>query len=242
MMMNEENKNTGALYQVSIMNALLEGIYEGNTTLKEIAKHGDFGLGTFNQLDGEMIAFDGQFYQMRADGSSVLANENLKVPFGAITTFKPDFSYQVDEPIDKNGLDGIIKNMVSGENLFYAIYVEGHFTTVKTRTVSIQQKPYRPFTEVVEDQTEFDFNNRYGFLVGFFSPSYVQGITIAGYHLHFLSKDRRGGGHVLDFILEKGIVRLQVLSDYRIILPQQEDFKHASLGGDTSAAIMQTEG
>lgn len=240
--MNQENKNTGAIYQVSIMNALLEGIYEGNTTLKEMAKHGDFGLGTFNQLDGELIAFGGQFYQMRADGSSLIADENLKVPFGAITAFDPGFSYEINTPIHKDGLDRIIKDMVSGENLFYAIYVEGHFSNVKTRTVSIQQKPYRPFTEVVEDQTEFDFINRNGSLVGFFSPSYVQGITIAGYHLHFISEDRCGGGHVLDFTLEKGKLQLQVLSDYRIILPQQEDFKHASLGGDTSAAIVQTEG
>jgi len=240
--MNQENKNTGAIYQVSIMNALLEGIYDGKTTLKELAKHGDFGLGTFNQLDGELIAFDGEFYQMRSDGSSSIADENLKVPFGAITTFKPEFSHAINAPINKEGLDDIIKNMVTGENLFYAIYIEGHFSNVKTRTVSKQEKPYRPFTEVVEDQSEFDFNNRDGFLVGFFSPSYVQGITIAGYHLHFLSQDRRGGGHVLDFTLEKGTLKLQVLSDYRIILPQQEDFKHASLGGDTHAAIVQTEG
>lgn len=240
--MDMRKETSGTIYQVSIMNALLEGIYEGGTTLKEMARHGDFGLGTFNRLDGELIAFNGEFYQMRADGSSELADENLKVPFGAITTFDPTISYAIEKPVDKKGLDQMIKRLVVGENLFCAIYVKGHFKKVKTRTVSVQEKPYRPFTEVVKDQAEFDFSHRDGVLVGFFSPPFAQGMTIAGHHLHFLSEDRKGGGHVLDFILEEGELQLQVLSDYRIILPEQEDFRYANLGGDTSAAIIETEG
>jgi alpha-acetolactate decarboxylase len=54
----------GELYQTSLMSALITGIYEGEATYGEIRKHGDFGLGTFNQLDGEMIGFDGTFYQL----------------------------------------------------------------------------------------------------------------------------------------------------------------------------------
>lgn len=240
--MDTKYKNEGTIYQLSIMNALLEGIYEGDSTLKELAKHGDFGLGTFNQLDGELLAYNGEFYQMRADGSTELADENLKVPFGAITNFNPEISYDINTPIDKKALDKLIKTLVAGENLFYAIHIEGHFKNVKTRTVSIQHKPYRAFTEVVKDQAEFDFNDRDGFLVGFFSPAFSQGMTVAGYHLHFLSDDRKGGGHVLDFLLESGKLQLQVLADYRIILPEKADFQQANLSTDTSAAIIETEG
>jgi hypothetical protein len=60
----------GELYQTSLMSALLEGIYEGEVTYGELREHGDFGLGTFNQLDGEMVGFDGIFYQIRSDGSA----------------------------------------------------------------------------------------------------------------------------------------------------------------------------
>lgn len=51
------------LYQTSLMSALLSGVYEGSTTIADLLKHGDFGLGTFNELDGELIAFSSQVYQ-----------------------------------------------------------------------------------------------------------------------------------------------------------------------------------
>lgn len=47
------------LYQVSTINALLEGIYDGDTSYGELKQHGDFGIGTFSGLDGGMIELDG---------------------------------------------------------------------------------------------------------------------------------------------------------------------------------------
>ncbi len=43
------------------MLALLDGIYDGVISFEDLKKHGDFGIGTFDQLDGEMIAFDNEF-------------------------------------------------------------------------------------------------------------------------------------------------------------------------------------
>ena len=60
----------GELYQTSLMSALVEGIYEGQTRYGDLHAHGDFGLGTFNDLDGEMVGFDGVFYPLRSDGSA----------------------------------------------------------------------------------------------------------------------------------------------------------------------------
>ena len=56
------------LFQTSTLQALMAGVYDGNLTFQELARHGDFGLGTLDALDGEMIALDGVFYQARADG------------------------------------------------------------------------------------------------------------------------------------------------------------------------------
>lgn len=241
-MTNNKKDEVGTIFQVSIMNAMLEGVYDGEVTIEEMSKHGDFGLGTFNGLDGELIAIRGQFYQIRSDGTSVLADPKSKVPFAAVTSFKPQITKEINAPIDKAGLDAIIKQLTPSENLFYAIYLEGHFENVKTRTVSIQEKPYRPFTEVVKDQTEFDFKNQEGLLAGFFSPAYAQGMTIAGYHLHFLTHNRHGGGHVLDFTLTQGILKVQALPFYNVLLPELPAFENADLAGDKSSAIIATEG
>ena len=47
------------VFQCSLMSALLAGVYDGELTVRELLQHGDFGLGTFNSLDGEMIIVDG---------------------------------------------------------------------------------------------------------------------------------------------------------------------------------------
>ncbi|WP_288709787.1 acetolactate decarboxylase, partial [uncultured Serratia sp.] len=75
------NAGEGEIYQISLMSALIDGVYEGETTIAELLKHGDFGLGTFNHLDGELIAFSSQVYQLRADGSARKAQPEQKTPF-----------------------------------------------------------------------------------------------------------------------------------------------------------------
>ena len=43
-------KKTNSLYVSSPVNALVKGILREDKTLKEVLEHGDFGLGTFNNL------------------------------------------------------------------------------------------------------------------------------------------------------------------------------------------------
>jgi hypothetical protein len=45
------------LYQVSTANALVEGIYEDAVRVGTLRKHGDLGLGTFENLDEMNISF-----------------------------------------------------------------------------------------------------------------------------------------------------------------------------------------
>jgi acetolactate decarboxylase len=51
------------LFQVSISSALVEGVHDGEVSVKSILERGDFGLGTFANLDGEMVVLDGRVYQ-----------------------------------------------------------------------------------------------------------------------------------------------------------------------------------
>ena len=67
-----------ALFQTSTIDALLGGNYEGDVSFAELRARGDFGLGTFDALDGEMVALDGDFYQVKADGIAYEVDERLK--------------------------------------------------------------------------------------------------------------------------------------------------------------------
>lgn len=92
------------IFQTSTMGALLDGAYEGNVTVRELLRHGDFGLGTFNRLDGEMLVLDGVCYQLRGDGSAALADLDELTPFAAVTWFHPDGTIDVSAPHDRGAL------------------------------------------------------------------------------------------------------------------------------------------
>ena len=66
------------IYQTSLMSALLSGVYEGETTMADLLQHGDFGLGTFNHLDGEMIAFNRKFSSCVVTAAPAALNLNRK--------------------------------------------------------------------------------------------------------------------------------------------------------------------
>lgn len=90
------------------------------------------------------------------------------------------------------------------------------------RSVPAQEKPYPQLVEVTKNQPEFEFNDVKGTIAGFRCPSYVKGINVAGYHLHFLTEDKTGGGHVLEFSLIEGILALDYTSDFYLVLPREK--------------------
>src|SRR4029077_6556394 len=99
-----EDYRAGELYQTSLISALIAGLYEGEMTYGEIRKHGDFGLGTFNDLDGEMVGFDGTFYQLRSDGSAHPVTVDQKTPFAVVTFFRTERELDVSQPVTKRDL------------------------------------------------------------------------------------------------------------------------------------------
>ena len=100
-------------------------------------------------------------------------------------------------------------------NLMVAVRVVGELATMGTRTVTKQPQPYRRFTEATQDQREVTFPDVTGTLAGFRMPNYEQGISVAGYHSHFIDTDRRHGGHALDYRLVRGTVDISVHSELR---------------------------
>jgi acetolactate decarboxylase len=213
----------GELYQTSLMSALIAGIYEGEATYGQIRKYGNFGLGTFNDLDGEMVGFDGTFYQLRSDGSARPVTGDQKTPFAVVTFFQPEQELEVVEQMTKSDLLAMIEKATDA-NLFNAVRVDGIFDEVHTRTVQRQVKPFPPLTEATKHQAEKLFTNVEGTLAGFRSPTYAQGIGVAGFHLHFLRQDKRAGGHALDYRLRAGKVQVCTVRDLRVELPTSAEF------------------
>jgi acetolactate decarboxylase len=230
------------IYQTSTMAALLDGVYDGEVTFAEIAKHGDFGLGTFNQLDGEMVAVEGHFYRLRADGTAKLVDPQETTPFAQVAFFSPDSTHRFNGPLRRATLEALIDAVTPSKNLFYAIRIDGSFPRVLTRAVAKVAQPYPAFIEAAKHQATTTFTDAGGTLIGFRTPDYAQGLGVAGYHLHFLTGDRTGGGHVIDFTLDKATVQISAQADVHLNLPQTPAFMAANLTrNDLEAEIEQTE-
>jgi acetolactate decarboxylase len=229
------------VYQSSTINALLEGIYDGTMTYGQLRRHGDFGIGTFNALDGEMVGFDGRFWQITADGCAHPVPDEYQTPFATVLFFEPRIRRTLDAPLDYPALCALLDAAAGSANLFYAIRVDGRFRHLRTRSVPRQSKPYPPLTAVTQEQPVFDLYEVSGTLAGFRFPDFAEGMNVPGYHLHFLSDDRRAGGHVLAFELERGRLAIDDTSNFHIELPTDESFLSAELGGGRSDDVEKVE-
>lgn len=211
------------IYLTAPVNALVEGIFEENIPVAEIQKHGDFGLGTFNDLDGELVLLDGQIYRAAADGSVSLAGPQSLSPFACVTFFHPTSSEISNGELTYAGFLAWLTGLMPSPNIFYAFRIEGLFNQVKTRSVPRQQH-YRPLVEATKDQPEFYFNNVTGTLVGFFTPVFMASVNVPGLHLHFLSQDRQEGGHVLECQVKQVKAEIQFLYALELSLPHNLDY------------------
>jgi alpha-acetolactate decarboxylase len=242
-LLTHQHTHDDEVYQFSTISALLEGVYDGDVTVADLLRHGDFGLGTFNHLDGEMVVLDGVCYRLRADGTASKAAPTDHTPFAAVTTFREDFEIQIQNRTSRTELIDAIDAKIKSANLIYAIRIDGHFSNLHTRTVMAQKQPYPPLTQATEEQAETVFTDVSGTVVGFRTPDFEQGISVAGYHLHFLNEDRTAGGHVLDFEMERGGVAVSGASQLHLSLPTSGDFLGAQLSGaDLAERISKAEG
>lgn len=235
-------RDSHVLFQASTIGALLEGAYDGDLSFAELAEHGDLGLGTLNRLDGEMIALDGEFWRADVDGRVHPVAPEAKTPFAVVTRFEPTVEARLDEALDQPRLLERLDELVGPGASSCAVRLDGRFEAVRARSVPAQEQPYRPLTEVVADQHVFELRDIAGTMLGFRFPAYVEGIEVAGYHLHFISEDRSRGGHVLDCRAAGLRVRLDRSDDLHIELPPAIDLADPDLAAETHAAIVRAEG
>ena len=229
------------LYQVSTATALVEGIYQGAVQIAALREHGDLGLGTFESLDGEMVVVDGHFFQVRSDGSVREVQDNVLIPFAAVTAFSPDQSITLENCPDLSYLTSQFDALRQSDNFFYALRVDGTFDFIHARAMR-RTKEGVPLVQAAAVQPEFEFRNISGTLVGFWTPEYAKSLNVPGYHLHFISADRTRGGHLLQCRGKNLRLQIQREGDYHIVLPETEDFLKANLRRDPTAALAKAEG
>lgn len=205
--------------QFSILQALRHGAYDGHMPCGTLLQHGNFGIGTFDGLDGEMIVLDGVIMQSHTNASVSLPHHNTRTPFACVVPFIWDLSLIIDSRQSQSDLEARIRRALPGNNFPAAIRVHGRFLAITLRSVASQTPPYPPLDDVISATTAKTLQDVTGTLVGFYFPDYVGGIQQHGFHFHFVTDNRKAGGHALAYTLQEGTVEIDSCTGIQLLLP-----------------------
>ena len=240
----ETPEDRDTLYQVSLLQGLLQGDYNGSISIGELKACGDTGIGTFDRLNGELIMVDGVVYRAAGDGTVEVPSDDETIPFSNVTFMDADEEVSINNVASFDDLMEILNGKVAelGGNRFYMIRIDGVFNTVYARSEYAQDKPYEPLVVVLEtDQTFFDMENVSGTVVGLYCPAYMSELNNAGWHLHFISDDRTSGGHVLDLAIEEAVITWDYTDNFEMILPDNDEFTQIDFSIDRSEDVRRAE-
>ena len=212
------------LFQYNTLGALMAGLYGGSLTVGELLQHGDLGIGTLDSIDGELIVLDGKAYQ--AKGSSqqpevIEVDPEVKVPYAAVIFHQAEVIFKQRFEMPHEELQQRIESYYDGENLFRSIKIHGHFSKMHVRMIP-KSTSDKKFAEVAVHQPEFSTEDITGTIVGFWTPEIFHGVSVAGYHLHFISDDHTFGGHVLDYVITQGVIEVGAVDQLDQRFPVQD--------------------
>jgi acetolactate decarboxylase len=205
-------------FQVGTLDALIDGRFDGDTTIGELLGHGDLGLGTVQRLGGELVVLDGAAYVVDAEGGVHRVPPETRTPFAVVCRFVPTEHTALEGPRPLAEVQRALDELAPHTQVV-AVRVDGTFTHLRLRSVREQSPPYPPLAEVTAHQTEWDLPRATGTLLGFRFPDTVAGLEAPGYHLHFLADDRAHGGHVLAGTLLSGVAAVDGGDELHVELP-----------------------
>lgn len=226
-----ESNNCDTLFQVSTFAAMLNDAYDGDYSIRQLQKKGDLGLGTFNAIDGDMIALDGVFYQILSDGKIRAAQVIQKTPFAQVACLKDSETITLRNVGDYEMLKNMLQSKIKNKNIPYVIRIDGKFSNVKLSSSSEQTKPYKKLDVDYTQQKHYQLNDVEGTLVGFWFPDFLGNIGVPGFHFHMIDKDRTTGGHVLDVKFDKARGQLQPMNDLEIKFPHNKHYSKGKIKG-----------
>ena len=196
------------LFQYNTLGALMAGLYDGSMTVGELLQYGDLGLGTLDSIDGELIVLNGKAYQAKGSGEVpevVEVSPDMTVPYAAVVPHQAEVIFRQRFEMDDKELEKRIESYYDGENLFRSIKIHGDFAHMHVRMIPKYRK-----------------ENVTGTIVGIWTPEIFHGVSLAGYHLHFVSDDLTFGGHVMDFVIKEGVVELGAVDQLDQRFPVQD--------------------
>jgi acetolactate decarboxylase len=223
------NANRDVVYMTSTIHALVEALFDGEVTFGELKRHGNLGLGAVDAVAGELILLDGTCYSARSDGSVVVLSDSQKSPYALATWFDADRVVDIREEIDFEQLKKRLDAEFGNFNLPYAFRIEGTFSYIRARSVPPANKPYPRLIDAIKTQRQFEFHDVSGVIVGFRLPAHLDSVGVPGYHFHFLSADRKGGGHLMAFRSSRLRVAGDLSPEIHLVLPQSEAFSKVDL-------------
>ncbi|RAJ06527.1 acetolactate decarboxylase [Chitinophaga skermanii] len=212
-----ENK----LYQAGIAPAFISGLYTGIISYKALKQHGDFGLGAPDKMAGEMVMLDGKVYHTASSGKTYLADDRTTTPMAFVTNFKPTKTIPIPSSLTVEQLYAMLDSHMVNHNGLYAYRVRGYFDSIVTRAFAAPTEPYDRLAALLHTQVFFTEHAIHGDLIGFRIPIFLEGVSITGYHFHFLSQDKAHGGHLVSMLLRGGTVEIQTLQAFEMMIPSE---------------------
>lgn len=228
------------IWHYSLMDAMRQGIYQGEFTIKDLRQKGDLGLGTYNNLDGELVALDGNFYRIAPSGKVELAADERRSPFTALTFFKPDSTLRFTFSGSFEALKDTLLHVLPTQNVPFALKV----TTQWADLVVGGAEPIAPndttgLAVLMETRPAYKANAISGTMVGYYTPPLMSTLDLSPFHFHFLSEDKTFAGH----LMSGHVNRVQVTiywdekSGYDIdLLHHNERFRHINLERKAASA------
>ena len=233
---------SNTLTQFGLAQAFLLGEYDGIWDFAMAKQYGNFGHGTFNGVSGELIVLDGVFYRIDENGQAHLVSDTLQTPLCTLVNFAPTQQQTVTAIADyENGCATLLTHLTK-KNSLHAIKIEANFTNLIVRSETPQPKPYQPMDKsFLPTQRKFPYHNKVGTMVGFYTPSYLRNMILPGFHFHFISEDRRFGGHVLELAFDTAQISWQEINELRFFMPEDASFQSMNLNADSTLSLHAAE-
>ncbi|KIO75461.1 hypothetical protein TH53_20520 [Pedobacter lusitanus] len=215
------------LFTVGIGGGLIGGLYDGFYPYKLLKKHGDFGLGAPDKLDGEIMVFQGKVYKTQHTGKTIPVDDQDLTSFSMVNFFHADRTLTPPKGLNKTALFHYLDSVLTNVNGMYAIHVKGKFKMVKTRAFPpVKAHQHTPLAEMLNLQQFFNHQDCQGDLIGYRLPYFMDNTNISGYHFHYLSDQKDAGGHIIDLLTDDIVIEINTLDSYTILPPATKDFEH----------------
>ena len=233
------------IYQVSTLQALALGYSRAVINVGELLQEGDTGLGTFEDVNGEMIVMEGQCFRADQNGDVTEVSPQTGVPFAAVARLCGEQQFPLVNLPDITSVRTELTRKIEerfGLNSMQVVRIDGVFEKVDARSEAPYRSHHVTLKEVLSrTQKAFLFENIRGSLVGVYFPDYMDGINMPGWHLHFLSGDRSKGGHVFDVSIREGVANVDKITNIFINLPGEVAFDTYALKQDLQDEIKSVE-